>query len=74
MNRMDNRGPKRNTLGWPEPHVYVSQMLADDKALTKRKAKQMLLDNSAQGHPLTEKQKEYFGAVAGGNSRKRRAY
>jgi hypothetical protein len=36
------------------------------KALTTAKAKQILTDNSAQGHPLTAKQKRFFGAVAGG--------
>lgn len=34
--------------------------------LSAAKAKKMLHDNSAQGHPLTGAQKRYFGAVAGG--------
>lgn len=36
------------------------------KNLTSRKAKQILKDNSAQGHELTGKQKKFFGAIAGG--------
>lgn len=31
------------------------------------KARTMLKDNSAQGHPLTPKQKRYFGWIAGGS-------
>lgn len=41
------------------------------KKLTARKAKKMLHDNSAQGHPLTKRQRGYFGAVASGKARKR---
>lgn len=37
------------------------------------KAKQILKDNSAQGHPLTDKQKRYFGWIAGG-SKPRKEY
>lgn len=40
------------------------------KALTSKKAKQILKDNSANGNPLTKKQKGFFGAVAGGSSSK----
>lgn len=29
------------------------------------KARQILRDNSAQGHPLTSKQQGFFGALAG---------
>lgn len=36
------------------------------KRPTAAKAKKMLADNSAQGHPLTKKQKGYFGFIAGG--------
>lgn len=32
------------------------------------KAKTMLRDNSAQGHPLTGKQKRFFGFIAGGGT------
>jgi len=39
------------------------------KRLTKAKAKKMLRENQAQGKPLTKKQKGYFGAVAGGQSK-----
>jgi len=38
------------------------------KHLSAAKAKKMLKENSAQGHPLTKAQKGYFGAVAGGNA------
>lgn len=34
--------------------------------LTSWKARKMLRDNSAQGHPLTARQKRYFGWIAGG--------
>ena len=40
--------------------------MATKKLPTKKKAKQILRDNSAQGHPLTQKQKGYFGMIAGG--------
>ena len=36
------------------------------KRLSAQKAKQMLKDNSAQGHPLTGKQKRFFGLIASG--------
>lgn len=48
------------------------------RGLSPEKAKKMLHDDSAQGHPLTGKQKGYFGLIAGGGtptkmgSRKRR--
>lgn len=43
------------------------------KKLTKAKAKKILKDGSIRGHPLTEAQKGYFGAIAGGKKpRKRR--
>lgn len=34
--------------------------------ISQAKAKQMLRDNSAQGHPLTKKQKGLFGLIASG--------
>ena len=34
--------------------------------VTPEKAKQILKDDSAQGQPLTDKQKRYFGWKAGG--------
>jgi len=40
--------------------------MAKKKRLTKTKARQILHDDSAQGHPLTAKQQRFFGAVAGG--------
>lgn len=40
------------------------------KKLTSEKAKQMLRDDSAQGHKLTAKQKRYFGYIAGGSTPK----
>lgn len=33
---------------------------------SRKKARQMLNDNSAQGHPLTKKQRGYFGLIASG--------
>lgn len=36
------------------------------KLLTAKKARTILHDDSAQGHPLTEKQKGLFGLIAGG--------
>jgi hypothetical protein len=36
------------------------------KSLRPQKARQMLRDNSAQGHPLTPKQRGYFGLIASG--------
>lgn len=35
---------------------------------TAEKAKQILKDDSAQGHPLTPKQKGFFGMIAGGKT------
>ena len=40
------------------------------KKLTKSKAKKMLKEGVVRGHKLTKKQKGYFGAVAGGKSKK----
>lgn len=37
------------------------------KSLTPSKAKEILKDDTAQGYPLTKKQKGFFGAIAGGN-------
>ena len=42
------------------------------KRLGAAKARQMLHDDSAQGHPLTPKQKRFFGWVASGSQRKGR--
>jgi hypothetical protein len=36
------------------------------KKLTSAKAKEILHDKSVHGHPLTEKQRKFFGAIAGG--------
>ena len=36
------------------------------KKLTKNKAKEILHDKSVHGHPLTDKQRKFFGAIAGG--------
>lgn len=38
------------------------------KRLTAAKAKEILRDGTAQGHPLTPKQRRFFGAVAGGHA------
>jgi hypothetical protein len=42
------------------------------KKLTSTKARQILRDNSAQGHPLTARQKRFFGAIAGGQKPRRK--
>lgn len=36
------------------------------KKLTKSKAREILHDKEVHGHPLTEKQRKFFGAIAGG--------
>jgi len=36
------------------------------KKLTSNKAKEILHDKSVHGHPLTDKQRKFFGAIAGG--------
>lgn len=36
------------------------------KQLTKKKARTILHDKSVKGHPLTDKQRRFFGAVASG--------
>lgn len=38
------------------------------RGLSPEKAEKMLHDNSAQGHPLTDKQRGYFGLIAGGGT------
>jgi len=40
------------------------------KKLSQHKAKEILRDGTAQGHPLTKKQKRFFGAIAGGQKPK----
>jgi hypothetical protein len=52
----ETKTPSRDALG----------MFRTGGNLTAWKAKKMLSDNSAQGHPLTARQKRYFGWVAGG--------
>ena len=42
------------------------------KRVSREKAKQILRDDSAQGHPLTAKQKRYFGWIAGGAKHRKR--
>jgi hypothetical protein len=37
------------------------------------KARQMLHDRQAQGHPLTDRQRRFFGAVASGAATRRKA-
>ena len=63
-------GPKRNTVNFPEIKAYVTQRLADDKGLTKKKAKEMLEDGEVHGKPLTKKQRGLFGATASGKAKK----
>lgn len=36
------------------------------KKLSAKKAKKILKDGTVQGHPLTKKQKGFFGLIAGG--------
>ena len=38
------------------------------RGLSPAKAHKMLEDNSAQGHPLSDKQRGYFGMIAGGGT------
>lgn len=40
--------------------------------LTKKKASKMLHEKEIKGHPITKKQRGYFGAVASGKARKRK--
>jgi len=40
--------------------------------MTQDKAKKMLHDNSAQGHPLTKKQRGLFGVIASGKKPRRK--
>ena len=42
------------------------QMPSDKANISKEKAKQMLKEGTAQGKPLSEKQKGMLGAIAGG--------
>ena len=44
---------------------------AGHNVLTAAKAKEILRDDSAQGQPLTAKQKRFFGAIAGGETPRR---
>jgi hypothetical protein len=46
------------------------KMPSDNTDLTPEKAKKMLEDNSAHGHPLTDQQKKYFGVIAGQDDKK----
>lgn len=41
-------------------------------AITAKKAKTILKDGSVRGHPLTKKQKGFFGLIAGGGTPKKR--
>jgi len=41
------------------------------KQLTKGKAKEILKHGEVHGHPLTQRQKKLFGAVAGGQKSKK---
>lgn len=74
---------KGGSKKYNEDHIkeHQKQLKKDKKLLEKRKknvkkrptaakAKTMLKDNSAQGHPLTKKQKGYFGWIAGGSKKR----
>ena len=53
---------------WAEGGTVGSSLIKNKNGgeLSANKAKQMLHDKSAQGHPLTDKQRKFFGWVAGG--------
>lgn len=57
----DTRKPLRaiEALQWMEPNKKGGQ-------ISKQKAREILHDKTAHGQPLTEKQKRYFGWIAGG--------
>lgn len=40
--------------------------MAKKKKLTAAKAKKILKDKEVRGHPLSKKQKKFFGLIAGG--------
>ena len=42
------------------------------KKLTKGKAKKILKDKTVRGKKLTAKQKKFFGAIAGGEKKRKR--
>ena len=42
--------------------------------LTPNKAREILHDGTAQGHPLTDKQRRFFGAMSKGNTIKYRSH
>lgn len=48
------------------PHEHMGSRRK--RGLSPEKAKKMLRDDSAQGHPLTDKQKGLFDLVAGGGT------
>jgi len=54
-------------------HTKISQQLESEpigRKLTKHKACKILHDKSVKGHPLTEQQRKFFGAVCSGYARK----
>jgi len=48
------------------PDTHDDRTMANGGSLSPEKAKEILRDGTAQGHPLTPKQKKYFGFIAGG--------
>ena len=44
------------------------------KKLTREKARKILHDKEVKGHPLTEKQRKFFGAKASGARKGKRGY
>lgn len=42
------------------------------KRVTREKAKKILKDGEVKGKPLTEKQRKLFGAIAGGQKRRKK--
>ena len=57
------RGPGQDPAAYA--NSYYSDLPSAHTDLSPEKARKILHDGTAQGHPLTEKQRGFFGAVAG---------
>ena len=53
-------------MPWPAHYNYADRSGVKNTRLGAAKAKVMLKEGTAQGHPLTAKQKGLFGLIAGG--------
>ena len=51
------------------PHISLEKLYKKGGELTSQKAAEMLQDGTANGKPLTDKQKRYFGYIANKNKR-----